>query len=155
MQHLRGEIISLSDGVSVEDLDVCYGSTKVLHHLNLFIPKGKIFGLLGPSGCGKVCSCSIFDSGQDNFIKMHPRKKAAWLWDCYNIWTETTLKTPSHPGKSHRLDLPSSLLRQQVTLLKKLRCMTIWQLMKLFIFTGWCITCLQQHSPNENSNYPF
>ncbi len=40
--------------IELKDLTKCYGSLKVVDHLNLSIRKGEIFGLLGPNGAGKT-----------------------------------------------------------------------------------------------------
>jgi len=40
--------------IDLKDLTKCYGSLKVVDHLNLSIRKGEIFGLLGPNGAGKT-----------------------------------------------------------------------------------------------------
>ena len=42
------------DIVSVEGLVKRYGDVLALDHFDLHIPKGEIFGLLGPNGCGKT-----------------------------------------------------------------------------------------------------
>ncbi len=42
--------------IELKDLTKCYGSLKVVDHLNLSIRKGEIFGLLGPNGAGKTTS---------------------------------------------------------------------------------------------------
>jgi len=39
--------------VSVENLDFCYGTAKVLKKINLEIPANQVTALIGPSGCGK------------------------------------------------------------------------------------------------------
>jgi phospholipid/cholesterol/gamma-HCH transport system ATP-binding protein len=39
--------------IRVRDLKVAFGSSVVLEHLNLDIPKGEVVGVIGPSGCGK------------------------------------------------------------------------------------------------------
>ena len=39
--------------LSTQDLCVGYGNKRILHHLNLTLPAGKISALLGPNGCGK------------------------------------------------------------------------------------------------------
>lgn len=49
-------MVNISGGpaVSVHDLRVTRGATKVFNGLSLEIPRGQITGLLGPSGCGKT-----------------------------------------------------------------------------------------------------
>ncbi|MBP8902891.1 MAG: ATP-binding cassette domain-containing protein, partial [Thiobacillaceae bacterium] len=40
--------------VEIKDLRYAYGEHHVLKGLNLNIPRGKVVGLLGSSGCGKT-----------------------------------------------------------------------------------------------------
>ncbi len=40
--------------IAVKKLVVTRGGRRVLHQLNVDIPRGQITGLLGPSGCGKT-----------------------------------------------------------------------------------------------------
>ncbi|MCI5077940.1 ABC transporter ATP-binding protein [Oricola sp.] len=39
--------------ITLENIDIAYGSTPVLSDLSLHVPEGEFFTLLGPSGCGK------------------------------------------------------------------------------------------------------
>ena len=39
--------------VAVEDVDFCYGSSRVLKNVNLAIEANKVTAFIGPSGCGK------------------------------------------------------------------------------------------------------
>jgi len=39
--------------VGVENLDFCYGTTKVLKNINLAIAANRVTAFIGPSGCGK------------------------------------------------------------------------------------------------------
>jgi phosphate transport system ATP-binding protein len=39
--------------VAVEELDFCYGTTKVLKAVSLEIPANRVTAFIGPSGCGK------------------------------------------------------------------------------------------------------
>ena len=43
----------MSDIITVEGLDLWYGSTQALHHVDMDIPEQSITALIGPSGCGK------------------------------------------------------------------------------------------------------
>ena len=47
-------IEAASYAIYVRGLSRSYNKALVLHHLNLTVPTGSIYGLLGPSGCGKV-----------------------------------------------------------------------------------------------------
>lgn len=40
--------------LTVSDLDVSYGSTRVLTHVSVVVPSGSVVAVLGPSGCGKT-----------------------------------------------------------------------------------------------------
>ena len=42
------------NAVEISDVDVTRGGTRVLHHVALTVPAGRVVGLLGPSGCGKT-----------------------------------------------------------------------------------------------------
>ena len=39
--------------ITVKDLNLWYGQTQALKHINLNIPEKSITALIGPSGCGK------------------------------------------------------------------------------------------------------
>lgn len=41
------------DKITIENLDLFYGSFHALKNINLAIPEGKITAFIGPSGCGK------------------------------------------------------------------------------------------------------
>ena len=43
----------MSDIFTVHDLNLWYGPTQALHHVNMDIPEQSITALIGPSGCGK------------------------------------------------------------------------------------------------------
>ena len=43
----------MSDIFTVQDMDLWYGPTQALHHVNMDIPEKSITALIGPSGCGK------------------------------------------------------------------------------------------------------
>ena len=52
-------IVASAPAVLCRRLCRSYGSTRILHSLNLTVPTGSIYALLGPSGCGKVTFNSI------------------------------------------------------------------------------------------------
>lgn len=41
------------DKITIQDLDLFYGSFQALQHINLAIPEKQITAFIGPSGCGK------------------------------------------------------------------------------------------------------
>ncbi len=71
-------IISLEDSVVVHDLCASYGVSPTLDKLSLSVKKGTIYGLLGPSGCGKVQQRKL--TILDYIIKMHPGSYEGRFW---------------------------------------------------------------------------
>ena len=55
----------MSDIITVEDLNLWYGSTQALHHVSLEIPEKSITALIGPSGCGKSTFLKTLDRMND------------------------------------------------------------------------------------------
>lgn len=55
----------MSDIITVEDLNLWYGSTQALHHVSMEIPKKSITALIGPSGCGKSTFLKTLDRMND------------------------------------------------------------------------------------------
>ncbi len=53
MNQMAPHSTTTAPSVSVKDLDLAYGSLKILDRLNLDIAPGEFIVLLGPSGCGK------------------------------------------------------------------------------------------------------
>ena len=51
----------MSDIITVEDLNLWYGSTQALHHVSMEIPEKSITALIGPSGCGKSTFLKTLD----------------------------------------------------------------------------------------------
>ncbi|GAB6090079.1 ABC transporter ATP-binding protein [Spirochaeta dissipatitropha] len=64
--------------LEVQGLSKSYGSTRALHDLNLSIPRGEIFGLLGHNGAGKTTSIECIlgtkkaDAGSVKILGMDP-----------------------------------------------------------------------------------
>ena len=55
----------MSDIITVEDLNLWYGSTQALHHVSMEIPEKSITALIGPSGCGKSTFLKTLDRMND------------------------------------------------------------------------------------------
>ena len=55
----------MSDIITVERLDLWYGSTQALHHVSMDIPEKSITALIGPSGCGKSTFLKTLDRMND------------------------------------------------------------------------------------------
>ena len=55
----------MSDIITVEDLNLWYGSTQALHHVSMEIPEKCITALIGPSGCGKSTFLKTLDRMND------------------------------------------------------------------------------------------
>ena len=55
----------MSNIITVEDLNLWYGSTQALHHVSMEIPEKSITALIGPSGCGKSTFLKTLDRMND------------------------------------------------------------------------------------------
>ncbi len=55
----------MSDIITVEGLDLWYGSTQALHHVSMDIPEKSVTALIGPSGCGKSTFLKTLDRMND------------------------------------------------------------------------------------------
>jgi len=51
--------------IKVQNLNFFYGDKKVLHDINMPIPKNKVVALIGPSGCGKTTLLRCFNRMHD------------------------------------------------------------------------------------------
>jgi len=49
----------LGDAIVIENVTKCYGDVKALDGLNLRVPEGELFGLLGPNGSGKTTAINV------------------------------------------------------------------------------------------------
>ena len=55
----------MSNIITVEALNLWYGSTQALHHVSMEIPEKSITALIGPSGCGKSTFLKTLDRMND------------------------------------------------------------------------------------------
>ena len=51
--------------IAAKDLNLWYGSTQALHHVNMEIPERRVTALIGPSGCGKSTFLKTLDRMND------------------------------------------------------------------------------------------
>ena len=55
----------MSDVFTVHDLNLWYGPTQAMHHVDMDIPEQSITALIGPSGCGKSTFLKTLDRMND------------------------------------------------------------------------------------------
>src|SRR3954469_21034391 len=84
--------------LSIDNLSVSYGDTRVLDHVSLGVERGEMIALLGSSGCGKTTllrSIAGFVIPQEGAIKVDgnditrlpPEKRAtAMMFQSYALW---------------------------------------------------------------------
>ncbi|RTL55102.1 MAG: ATP-binding cassette domain-containing protein [Sphingobacteriales bacterium] len=82
--------------LSTDNISKSYGPVKALNNLTFEVPKGAIFGILGPNGSGKTTTLSILldvlkaDSGHyswfNNSTDKHYRKKIGTLLETPNFY---------------------------------------------------------------------
>lgn len=90
-------------GIKIEDLGCAYGSTAVLHGVNLEIEPGEFVALLGASGCGKTTllrglsgfitpvSGRISLDGQDITSLPPEKRNMAMVFQSYALWPHMTV----------------------------------------------------------------
>ena len=89
--------------LSIEDLTVSYGSTRVLDRVSLSVERGEMVALLGSSGCGKttllrsIAGFVIPDSGAirvegRDIAPLPPEKRGtAMMFQSYALWPHMTV----------------------------------------------------------------
>ncbi len=65
------EKVGYKDYIAVKDYNFWYGKAKVLHDLNLQMPKQKVTAFIGPSGCGKSTLLRNFNRMNDLVTEAH------------------------------------------------------------------------------------
>lgn len=68
----------MSDIISVQDLNLWYGSQQTLHHINLDIPEKSITAFIGPSGCGKSTLLKTLNRMNDLIKGVHITGKVSY-----------------------------------------------------------------------------
>jgi ABC-type Fe3+/spermidine/putrescine transport system ATPase subunit len=89
--------------LSIENLSVSYGGTRVLDHVSLAVERGEMIALLGSSGCGKttllrsIAGFVIPDEGTirvagKDITRVPPEKRAtAMMFQSYALWPHMTV----------------------------------------------------------------
>jgi ABC-type Fe3+/spermidine/putrescine transport system ATPase subunit len=89
--------------LSIEDLSVSYGGTRVLERVSLGVERGEMIALLGSSGCGKttllraIAGFVIPDEGAirvdgQDITRLPPEKReTAMMFQSYALWPHMTV----------------------------------------------------------------
>jgi ABC-type Fe3+/spermidine/putrescine transport system ATPase subunit len=89
--------------LSIENLSVSYGGTRVLDRVSLGVERGEMIALLGSSGCGKttllrsIAGFVIPDEGTirvagEDITRLPPEKRAtAMMFQSYALWPHMTV----------------------------------------------------------------
>jgi ABC-type Fe3+/spermidine/putrescine transport system ATPase subunit len=89
--------------LSIENLSVSYGSTRVLDRVSLGVERGEMIALLGSSGCGKttllrsIAGFVIPEEGTirvggEDITRLPPEKRAtAMMFQSYALWPHMTV----------------------------------------------------------------
>jgi phosphate transport system ATP-binding protein len=70
--------------ISVQDLNLYYGSNQALKNININIPDSKVTSFIGPSGCGKTTLLKTFNRLHDSSVDVRVEGKV--LLDGENIY---------------------------------------------------------------------
>src|SRR4051794_33269539 len=84
--------------LSIEQLSVSYGATRVLDHVDLAVARGEMVALLGSSGCGKTTllraiagfvrpeAGTIRVDGRDITALPPDKRNTAMMFQSYALW---------------------------------------------------------------------
>jgi iron complex transport system ATP-binding protein len=54
--------MTVAEGISVEEVSLAYGSSKILEGISLAVRKGSVVTMVGPNGCGKTTLLKIINN---------------------------------------------------------------------------------------------
>ncbi|MGE4350886.1 MAG: ABC transporter ATP-binding protein, partial [Bdellovibrionales bacterium] len=93
------------DVIAVRDLTKSFGGKRVVDHVSLRVPKGKIYGFLGPNGSGKtttirmICGLLTPDEGEGQclgFDLRHDaqkiRDRVGYMTQKFSYWEDLTIR---------------------------------------------------------------
>ena len=91
--------------IDVRDLTKIYNGRPVVDHVNITVPKGKIYGFLGPNGSGKtttirmLCGLLTPDEGEGTCLGLDLRKDAleirrhvGYMTQKFSYWEDLTIR---------------------------------------------------------------
>ena len=91
--------------IDVKDLNKSFGSKHVVRDLSLRVPRGQIFGFLGPNGSGKttsirmICGLLTADSGSGTCLGYDVMKQSAqikrevgYMTQRFSLWEDLTIR---------------------------------------------------------------
>lgn len=91
--------------IDVKNLTKSFGGKKVVDHFNLQVPKGKIFGFLGPNGSGKtttmriICGLLTPDEGEGTVLGLDLRTQAleiknriGYMTQKFSFWEDLSIR---------------------------------------------------------------
>ncbi|KAF0237318.1 MAG: ATP-binding cassette domain-containing protein [Sediminibacterium sp.] len=120
--------------LSINGISKSYGQIKALKNLSLSVPKGSVFGILGPNGSGKTTMMSIIldilkaDSGDYNWFGKpnlpEERKRIGSLLETPNFYhylsaVDNLKITQAISGRGHAADIDEALEIVKLTERKK------------------------------------
>ncbi|MEE8352772.1 MAG: ABC transporter ATP-binding protein [Rhodospirillales bacterium] len=112
-------------GVTIEDLNLSFGTTEVLKGVNLSIEPGEFFTFLGPSGSGKstllraIAGFGPMPSGRiligdDDVTRLAPwTRNVGMVFQSYALWPHMTVRKNVAFGLEER-KVPASEIRERV-----------------------------------------
>ncbi len=68
--------------VGIKDIRKAYGSTEVIHGINVEILDGEFVTLVGPSGCGKSTLLRMIAGPRGNHRRARSASASAWSTTC-------------------------------------------------------------------------
>lgn len=91
--------------IDVKDLNKSFGDKHVVRDLSLRVPRGQIFGFLGPNGSGKttsirmICGLLTADSGQGSCLgydvmtqSAQIKRETGYMTQRFSLWEDLTIR---------------------------------------------------------------
>jgi len=116
---------SQSVSIDLKNIDLSYGTTRVIKNISLSIKKGEFFAFLGPSGCGKStllrlvagfeqCQKGEVYLGDQEVSRLPPwKREVGMVFQNYALWPHMTIRQNVAFGLEER-KLPKPEIKQRV-----------------------------------------